>query len=208
LTGQSVIIMPIVVDKHQKRKEILAASMQVFAQKGFHRTRMEEVAAAAHIGKGTIYEYFRSKTDLFLSLHDHMLAELKEFYSQELQGIEDPPEVLVRFIKAAFETFREWEPFFIVFCDFWAEGGRGEHQTLLQSQLRDAYRQSRTDLALVIEAGIAQRVFRCEDPLLAAEFILACLDGLVLHWLCDRQVFDLDHMCETLTRTILGSLEP
>lgn len=200
--------MPIVVDKELKRKEIVAASMRVFARKGFHRTRMEEVAVEAHIGKGTIYEYFRSKTDLFLSLHEHMLTEFKEFYSKELDGIEDPAEVLTRFIEAAFGTFREWEPFFMVFCDFWAEGGRGEHQTLLQTQLRDAYRQSRKDLGLVIEAGVRQGVFRSENPLFAAEHILACLDGLVLHWLCDREAFDLDGMCDALTRTILGSLKP
>lgn len=200
--------MPIIVDKAQKRKEILAASMRVFAQKGFHRARMEEIAAEACIGKGTIYEYFRSKTELFLSLHDHMLAELKNFYSKELKGIEDPSELLIRFVRAAFETFRQWEPFFIVFCDFWAEGGRGEHQTLLHAQLRDAYRQSRADLALVIKAGVAQEVFHSENPLLAAEHILACLDGLVLHWLCDREAFDLDGMREVLTRTILASLEP
>jgi len=200
--------MPIVVDKELKRKEILAASMRVFARKGFHRTRMEEVALEAHMGKGTLYEYFRSKTDLFLSLHQHMLTEFKEFYSKELAGTQDPLELLTRFIGAAFGTFREWEPFFMVFCDFWAEGGRGEHQTLLQTQLRDAYRQSREDLASVIEAGIAQGVFRSEDPLLAAEQLLACLDGLVLHWLCDREAFDLDGMREALTRTILGSLKP
>jgi len=199
--------MPLVVDKNQKRREIVAASMRVFARKGFHRTRMEEVAAEAHIGKGTIYEYFRSKTELFLSLHDHMLAELKEFYARKLQGIEDPREALVRFVQVAFATFREWEPFFIVFCDFWAEGGRGEHHALLQTQLRNANRQSRADLALVIEAGIAQGTFGCDDASLAAEHILASLDGLVLHWLCDRDAFDLESMRQTLTRTILRSLE-
>lgn len=200
--------MPLIVDKHQKRKEILAASMRVFARKGFHRTRMEEVAAQAGIGKGTIYEYFRSKTELFLSLHEHMLGELKGFYARELTGVEDPREALIRFVRVAFETFREWEPFFIVFCDFWAEGGRGDHQMLLQTQLRNAYRQSRAELAVVIEAGIARGLFRRADAALAAEHILAALDGLVLHWLCDREAFDLDRMRETLTVTILRSLEP
>jgi len=181
--------------------------MRVFARKGFHRTRMEEVAVEAQIGKGTIYEYFKSKTELFLSLHDHMLAELKGFYARELRGIQDPREALIRFVQVAFSTFREWEPFFIVFCDFWAEGGRGEHHALLQTQLRNAYRQSRADLALIIEAGIAQRIFNCEDASLAAEHILASLDGLVLHWLCDREAFELESMREMLTRTILRSLE-
>ncbi len=57
--------MPIIVDKNKKRREILQAAMKVFARDGYHRARIEAVAEEAKIGKGTVYEYFRSKTDLF-----------------------------------------------------------------------------------------------------------------------------------------------
>ncbi|MFQ5541718.1 MAG: TetR/AcrR family transcriptional regulator, partial [Candidatus Binatia bacterium] len=67
--------MPIIVDKDRKRREILQAAMQVFAREGYHRARIEAVAEEAGIGKGTVYEYFKSKTDLFLALHEHMLSE-------------------------------------------------------------------------------------------------------------------------------------
>lgn len=200
--------MPIVVNKKKKREDILDAAMRVFAQKGFHRTKMEEVALAANIGKGTIYEYFQSKSELFLSLHAHMLAQLREFYLKELEGLEDPQQLIERFIETAFETFRLWEPFFIVFFDFWAEGGRSEHQTLLQSQLRDAQQRSRRDLASIITAGVELGAFHCADPILAAANILASLDGLVLQWLCDRQAFDLDKLREIVTQTTLKSLQP
>lgn len=47
-----------------KRESIIASAIQVFAQKGYHHTKMEEIALAAGIGKGTIYEYFGSKLQL------------------------------------------------------------------------------------------------------------------------------------------------
>lgn len=47
--------------KLSKRDMILAAAIRVFSQKGYHHTRMEEIAIEAGIGKGTIYEYFSSK---------------------------------------------------------------------------------------------------------------------------------------------------
>ena len=200
--------MPIIVDKDRKRREILEAAMRVFARQGYHRAKMEAVAEEAGIGKGTVYEYFKSKTDLFLALHDHMLAELKAFYMKELKGIQQPAAMLERFIAVAFQTFRLWEPFFLVFFDYWAEGGRGEQQTLLQTRLREAYAIARNDVAAIIAAGVKDGSLRCDNPLLAAASILATLDGLVLQWLCDRDAFDLDAMRESLTQTILRSLQP
>lgn len=198
--------MPIVVDKERKRAEILEAAMLVFASKGFHRAKMEEVAAAAQIGKGTIYEYFTSKPQVLQALHGHMLGKLRDYYSEKLKGIEEPPEILAHFLAAALTSFREWEPFFYVFCDVWAEAGRAEQQNLLRMQLREAYQSSIDDLTRVVEAGVAGGFFHCEQPRLAAEHILACVDGLALHWLYDQEAFDLDAMTQSLTQTVLRSL--
>ncbi len=198
--------MPIIVDKERKRSEILEAAMTVFARKSFHRSKMEEVAAAAGIGKGTIYEYFDSKHQLLQALHGYMLDRLKEYYAEELKGVDEPPEILRRFLAAALASFRQWEPFFHVFCDVWAEAGRAEQQNLLRTQLRDAYMSAVDDLVRVIETGVAGGLFQCDRPRLAAEHVLACIDGLALHWLYDPQAFDLDEMTEFLTRTVMRSL--
>lgn len=198
--------MPIVVDKERKREEILEAAMTVFARKGFHRSRMEEVAVEAGIGKGTIYEYFDSKHQLLQALHGYMLAKLKEYYAEKLHGIEEPPRIIEGFLAAALASFREWEPFFYVFCDVWAEAGRAEQQSLLRMQLRDAYQSSIDDLVLVVEAGVAGGFFHCDHPRLAAEHILASVDGLALHWLYDEEAFDIDEMTEVLTRAVMRSL--
>lgn len=180
--------------------------MKVFARQGYHRAKMGAVAAEAGIGKGTIYEYFGSKTDLFLALYDHMISELKNFYMQELAGIDKPAILLDRLISVAFQTFRLWEPFFLVFFDFWAEGGRGEHHALIQTRLSEAYAASRNDMAAIIAAGVEDGSFCCDNPLLAASAILASLDGLVLQWLCDRNAFKLDAICEHFTQSTLRSL--
>ncbi|MEN6392180.1 MAG: helix-turn-helix domain-containing protein, partial [Syntrophomonas sp.] len=56
-----------------KRELIIEAAIKVFSQKGYHNTRMEEIAQAAGIGKGTIYEYFESKLQLFQSMMEDSL---------------------------------------------------------------------------------------------------------------------------------------
>ncbi|RAS69836.1 TetR family transcriptional regulator [Lentzea atacamensis] len=56
----------------QRRAQILAAAAAVFAGKGFHKARMDDVARAAGLGKGTVYWYFASKEELAISLVEIM----------------------------------------------------------------------------------------------------------------------------------------
>lgn len=72
-----------------KRELIIEAAIQVFSQKGYHNTRMEEIAQAAGIGKGTIYEYFDSKLQLFQSMMEDSLQVY--FRRMEVQKTERTP---------------------------------------------------------------------------------------------------------------------
>ncbi|MFA9423591.1 MAG: TetR/AcrR family transcriptional regulator, partial [Sedimentibacter sp.] len=51
--------------ENQKRKDILLVARALFKKKGFHNTKMEEIALNAGVGKGTLYEYFTSKQEIF-----------------------------------------------------------------------------------------------------------------------------------------------
>lgn len=48
--------------------EILAAAREAFVQRGYHATRLEDVARAAGVSKGALYLYFETKTDLFRAM--------------------------------------------------------------------------------------------------------------------------------------------
>lgn len=61
---------PLIVAKHARRKEarpgeLLDAALDLFVEKGFAATRVEEVAARAGVSKGTLFLYFPSKDELF-----------------------------------------------------------------------------------------------------------------------------------------------
>lgn len=58
--------MPKLIDKNLKKEEILLAGIKTFSEKGFHSSTVEDIANKAGIGKGTIYEYFKSKEELIL----------------------------------------------------------------------------------------------------------------------------------------------
>src|SRR2546421_9968058 len=55
-----------------RRKQILDAATQVFAEKGFHRATIKEIARVAGIADGTIYTYFPSKDEVLLAVLDRL----------------------------------------------------------------------------------------------------------------------------------------
>src|SRR5215210_8917286 len=55
-----------------RRTQILAAAAQVLAARGFHRTTVRDVAKAAGVADGTIYNYFENKTALLLGILDRL----------------------------------------------------------------------------------------------------------------------------------------
>jgi AcrR family transcriptional regulator len=55
-----------------RRTQILDAAAQVFAERGFHRTTVHDVAKAAGVADGTIYNYFENKTALLLGILDRL----------------------------------------------------------------------------------------------------------------------------------------
>lgn len=52
----------------KKREDILKSATHVFGDKGFHSANIVDIAEQAGIGKGTVYEYFESKSALFIEV--------------------------------------------------------------------------------------------------------------------------------------------
>jgi len=52
----------------EKKERVLNAATDLFAERGFHRTEMDEIARQAGISKGSLYNYFKSKDELFLHI--------------------------------------------------------------------------------------------------------------------------------------------
>jgi AcrR family transcriptional regulator len=63
-------------DKELRRHELLRAAREVFARKGYHEARVEDIVAAARVAKGTFYLYFRDKRSVFVELVDSLFARM------------------------------------------------------------------------------------------------------------------------------------
>lgn len=66
--------------RKRTRAAILHAALQLFSRQGYENTSIDQLARAAGVGKGTVYTYFRSKSDIFLAFCEDQLV----FVHQEL----------------------------------------------------------------------------------------------------------------------------
>ena len=90
------------------RERILDAALDIFSQKGYHDTRLDEIVDASETSKGAIYFHFPNKERLFLALVDQF-ADLLERRVQEAIGEAPPGMGRVRVaLETTLETFSKY----------------------------------------------------------------------------------------------------
>jgi len=79
-------------NNNSTRRRILNAAINVFAQKGYHDTRVDEIVEASETSKGAVYFHFPSKQEIFLGLVDEFAnlleSRLEMAISQEESGVQ------------------------------------------------------------------------------------------------------------------------
>ncbi len=62
--------------KNEKKQQILQSALELFARKGYHATSVDQIAQKAKISKGLIYNYFKSKKDILLTLVNSLFEQM------------------------------------------------------------------------------------------------------------------------------------
>ena len=92
------------IPKRQRRaqdrpREICAAALDVFAEKGFAAARLDEIAQRAGVSKGTLYLYFKDKADLFRAVIRDTVAPNIDLVRTMIEGADLPfPDVIRMFL--------------------------------------------------------------------------------------------------------------
>lgn len=89
-----------------RRNEIMIEAARLFAKKSYHSVTVDEVAGGVGIAKGTIYLYFKSKENLYLSILEQAFEELEDRMSEEIEKGAPSPAKLSEVLKVVFSYFR------------------------------------------------------------------------------------------------------
>ncbi|HEU4962365.1 MAG TPA: TetR/AcrR family transcriptional regulator [Bacilli bacterium] len=91
-------------DKHQA---ILQAAGKIFGTKGYHATKVEEIAEAAGVGKGTVYLYFKDKNNLLLEVTRFHFRTYIELIEQEMDKHDSARDKLRAYVHSHMSHFPE-----------------------------------------------------------------------------------------------------
>jgi AcrR family transcriptional regulator len=183
------------------RSRILDAAVHVFAQKGYHETRVDDIVAESKTSKGSVYFYFPSKQDIFLGLIDTfsglLESRLLEVVKNEKHGIEQMDSAL-RASLNLFSQYRTLAKIVLV-----QAVGLGTAFEIRRRAINDR-------LALIIQLRLDRAVNNGSIPPLqtdlAARVWVGALNEVVVHWIYTGQP-ELEETIPALRSFLLRSID-
>src|SRR5579872_944829 len=162
----------------EKRERILDAAVRVFARKGFHATRVSEVARAAGVADGTIYLYFESKDALLVSLFENRVERLLGFLERELPRTAGASARVRRIIEVQLGLLEGERDLAEVITVILRQSTK-----LMKGYAAPKFTAYLDAIAQVIEDGqVTGELRRDVSPHLAARAIFGALDGIAMTW--------------------------
>jgi AcrR family transcriptional regulator len=159
----------------ERPNELLEAALRIFAERGYANTRLEDIAAAVGVTKGTIYHYFETKEDLLSKAieHNHERLFLIEKGLRERKG---PVSATIRlFLRRAFGNLDETRQSVLTLL---VQGVAREVPKVYHRWLEEGPAHAWQILAELIEEGKASGEFRKDvDSDVAARVTIS---GLIL----------------------------
>ncbi len=176
-----------------KAEAIIRAAIQIFARDGLEKGKIADIASEAGIGKGTVYEYFKSKDEIFHAIVDTLMGDMidasDKLYSMQLS----PYDKLRTFIRMNTELVFEMGDSVLIMTEMWAQGARaikrGGHQSV---QLSEGYDKMKSLVINILKAGVMANEFREMNYDGVATLCLAFIDGFIWQFMVndDREAFD------------------
>ena len=164
------------------RTRILEAAVRVFAEKGYHETRMDDIVSESNTSKGSIYFYFPGKQDIFFGLIETFTglleSRLEEAIAAKQHGIQQVDAALTASLRL-FSQYRTLAK--IVLVQAVGLGAAFEERRRAINDRFAAIIQAR------IEKGIADGSLPAQNAGLAARAWVGALNEIVIHWIYTGQ---------------------
>ena len=164
--------------REDKRRRIIDAAVDVFAEKGFFGARVSEIAERAGVADGTIYLYFKSKDEILISLFEEKMAEILDRFQKMLAEVEDPAEKIRRYIIDHLTLVAAQPKLMQVLTVELRQSAR-----FMKEYSPQAFAKYLALLGSILEEGQKKGVFRRNfDPATLRRALFGAIDELSLEW--------------------------
>lgn len=192
-------------DVSEERKgQILDAASQVFAQKGVHESRMDDIVKKSGLSKGTLYWYFKSKDDILIGIFDQMFRrEFEELGKlQHMEGTAS--DRLLYFTDRTIRDINKMLRLMPIAYEFFSLAFR---RKFVQEAFKQYINTYLDILVPIIQQGIDSGEFRLVDPLEVAIAVGAIFEGTILLWVFDKTLVKLDQHIHAGINFILAGIK-
>jgi AcrR family transcriptional regulator len=147
----------------ERRREVLDIAAQLFAERGYHATSIQDLVDATGLKRGGLYHYINGKADLLIQIHqrviDPLLADARRIAAEE-----GPADVILRALAVALiNDIANYHDEVIVFLNEWRIIGDDPEWTTV----REARKEFEGVIESVLQAGMDEGIFRISDRRLA-----------------------------------------
>jgi len=166
--------------------QILNAAMKVFAKCGFEGTDVEDIAALAGVGKGTVYRYFKSKEDLFFSVLEWGMNTFHKRVTGAISKVKGSMEKLKVALYTYLSFFEENRDFYRVLVLEKVEPKPSEHEKMKKGHLSGI-----RFLENILKEGVKEGVFKKIKTDSVAYALWGTSNALLLKWLLSEKKYPL-----------------
>ena len=159
----------------ERREKILTVAAELFARRSFHEVLMDDVAYFAKVSKGSLYNYFANKEELYISIILDRMTSLLEQLKNRIDHKQTPLINLRRIIIHIYSFMCKYPHFFQI----WYREKLRCDQTPYK-EIRRTYTEIKQLLIRALERGMKEGILREHDTRFAADLILGVIDAAVL----------------------------
>ena len=179
-----------------RRERILDVARDLFEEKGYQGATTAQIAAAAGVPEGTLFEDFRTKRDLVFAVLERDIEVYLDFLELQLRGIEGALNRIRKLIWSHFYTWRR-RRFIARFLILEVRQDPGFYQ----SHAHDLMQRYDEDLMGLIKEGIEEGSIRADaNAETVRSVIFGGIEQMALHWALKEEPFDVD----TCTKELCG----
>lgn len=185
----------------RNRSKILTAAMKVFSGKGFHKATLDEICRRADLGKGTIYQHFSNKKDLFLGLMDSSVEDLGKRIADAVGGIEDDIARLRRAVCAYMEFHSAHRSFYRLVIH-----EESSFAKEIGERIRTKYFSHLRILEDVIRKGMKSGKMKKMNPRTATFALIGMCNLTIFRWLLSEKPYPLEREAGPILKIFLWGI--
>jgi len=168
-------------EKEVRRRQILDAAREIFFEKGFEKTTVDDIAQATELSKGAIYLYFPSKEEIYICLMTEGAAILYNMLKKAVD-VDLPADTLLRRLGHSYYSFyRDYPNYFrMMFLYYSSQEIHSKVTKDLNCKCEEQAKKSLMLVAEVVQKGVDDHLFKACNPWDYALMTWAGINGIIL----------------------------